>query len=108
MQRELTRQRLAEAVPTADVVITNPRRVAVAVRYEAEEMDAPMVVAKGAGHLANMVRKLARQNGVPVIENRFLARALYKSAEVGELIPYDLYQAVAEILAYIFWLRKRD
>jgi flagellar biosynthetic protein FlhB len=108
MQRELTRQRLAEAVPTADVVITNPRRVAVAVRYEAEEMDAPIVVAKGAGHLANMVRKLARQNGVPVIENRFLARALYKSVEVGELIPYDLYQAVAEILAYIFWLRKRD
>lgn len=108
MQRELTRQRLAEAVPTADVVITNPKRVAVALRYEVEEMSAPMVVAKGVGHVANMIRKLARQNGVPVVENRFLARALHKSVDVGESIPYELYQAVAEILAYIFWLRKRN
>lgn len=108
MQRELTRQRLAEAVPTADVVITNPRHVAVALRYVAEETNAPVVVAKGAGHISRLIRKIARKSGVPVVENRFLARALYGAVEVGEVIPYELYQAVAEVLAYIFWLRKRN
>lgn len=108
MQRELTKQRLGEAVPKADVVITNPRHVAVAIRYSAEEMSAPVVVAKGAGHLAAIIRRLARKNGVPVVQNRFLARALYKRVDIDEMIPYELYQAVAEILAYIFWLRKRN
>jgi flagellar biosynthetic protein FlhB len=108
MQRELTRQHLAEAVPTADVVVTNPKHVAVAIRYEVEEMSAPVVVAKGAGHLAATIRRLARQNSVPVVQNRLLARALYKAVEIGETIPYELYQAVAEVLAYIFWLRKRN
>ena len=108
LQRELTRQRLSEAVPTADVVITNPKHVAVALRYVAEETNAPVVVAKGAGHISKLIRKIARKSGVPVVENRFLARAIYGAVEVGEVIPYDLYQAVAEVLAYIFWLRKRD
>lgn len=108
MQRELTRQRLAVDVPTADVVITNPRNLAVALKYEATEMNAPVVVAKGAGHLAAMIRKIARRHSIPVVENRLLARALYKAVEVGDTIPYHMYQAVAEVLAYIFWLRKRN
>ena len=107
MQREIARQRIAQAVPTADVIITNPRHLAVALRYESEEMNAPSVVAKGAGHLAATIRSIARQHGVPVVQNRPLARALYKAVEVGEVIPLDLFQAVAEVLAYIFWLRKR-
>lgn len=92
-------RRMMQDVPKADVVITNPTHIAVAIRYDAMEAPAPMVLAKGADHLAEKIKEVARENGVPIRENVPLARALYKSVEIGEMIPEDLYKAVASILA---------
>ena len=105
LQRERSRQRMMQAVPKADVVITNPTHVAVAVRYEAGTMDAPTVVAKGAGVLAEKIKQIARRAGVPIIENRSLARGLYRTVKIGQEIPADLYRAAAEVLAFIYRLR---
>ena len=102
--RQLALQRMQAAVPKADVVITNPTHVAVALRYDAETMAAPKVVAKGAELLAHQIRKLAVQHGVPIVERAPLARALYKSVEVGQEIPPAFYKAVAEVLAYVYEL----
>ena len=102
---ELTRNRSLAEVPTADVVITNPVHVAVALRYSSGQMGAPRVVAKGAEHMAARIKEIARSNGVPIIERRALARALYRTVEIGQEIPAELYRAVAEILAYIYGLR---
>ena len=101
------RQRMFDSVPTADVVVTNPTHVAVALSYSMQRGTAPKVVAKGRGHVAKRIRELARQNGVPIIERRWLARALFKSVEVGHEIPYDLFKAVAELLAYVYKLKGR-
>jgi flagellar biosynthetic protein FlhB len=79
--------------------------LAVALKYDAQGQGAPLVVAKGAGHVAERIRALARQHGVPVIENKFVARTLYKLVEVGKEIPSDLYRAVAEILAFVYRAR---
>jgi len=106
LQRQIARQRMMQEVPRADVVITNPTQVAVALKYEREKMDAPVVVAKGARLIAEKIKELAREYGVPLVENRWLAQALYKSVEIGEEIPIKFYQAVAEILAYIYRLKK--
>jgi len=108
MQREIVRRRMMEAVPKADVVITNPTHLAVALQYEYGQMAAPKVVAKGAGFLAEKIKEIARAHGVMVVENRWLAQAIYKTVEVGELIPPALYQAVAEILAYVYRLKGRS
>ncbi len=105
MQREMLKKRMMAAVPTADVVVTNPTHLAVALKYDAQGQGAPLVVAKGAGHVAERIRALARQHGVPVIENKFVARTLYKLVEVGKEIPSDLYRAVAEILAFVYRAR---
>lgn len=102
VQREIARKRMMADVPTADVVITNPTHFAVALSYKVDSMDAPKVVAKGVGFLALKIKELAQQHNVPLVENRPLARALYKSVEIGESIPGDLYKAVAEILAYVY------
>lgn len=102
MQREMMKKRMMAAVPTADVVVTNPTHLAVALKYDAEGQGAPIVVAKGAGHVAERIREIARQHGVSVIENKFVARTLFKLVEVGKEIPADLYRAVAEILAYVY------
>ena len=96
---EMMRRRMMQEVPKADVIITNPTHIAVALRYDALEAPAPMVVAKGADHLAEKIKEIAREAGVPIRENKPLARALYKSVEVGEVIPEEMYQAVAAILA---------
>jgi flagellar biosynthetic protein FlhB len=105
VQRDMMRKRMMAAVPTADVVVTNPTHLAVALKYDQTNMSAPIVVAKGAGHLAERIRAVARQHGVVVVENKFVARTLYKLVEVGREIPADLYRAVAEILAFVFRAR---
>lgn len=102
--RQLAQQRMSQAVPQADVVITNPTHLAVALRYDHETMAAPKVVAKGAGFIAQRIREIALAHQVPVIERKPLAQALYKACEVGDFVPEDLYKAVAEVLAYVFEL----
>ena len=105
LQRERSRQRMLQAVPKADVIITNPTHVAVAIRYDTSNMDAPVVVAKGAGFMAEKIKQIARHANVPILENRSLARGLFKAAKVGQEIPTALYQAAAEVLAYVYRLR---
>jgi len=105
VQRDMMRKRMMAAVPTADVVVTNPTHLAVALKYDTARMSAPIVVAKGAGHLAERIRAVARQHGVVVVENKFVARTLYKLVDIGREIPADLYRAVAEILAFVFRAR---
>ena len=106
LQRERARQRMLQAVPKADVIITNPTHLAVALRYDTENMDAPVVVAKGAGFMAEKIKQIARQAGVPILENRSLARGLFKATKVGQEIPAALYQAAAELLAYVYRLQN--
>lgn len=105
VQMEMAAKRMMEMVPNADVVITNPTHLAVALRFDQDEMDAPVVVAKGADHMAAKIREVAVEHGVPLIENKPLARSLYKVTEIGDPIPADLYKAVAEVLAYVYRLK---
>ena len=105
-QRAIAYQRMMHNVPKANVVITNPTELAIALQYEREAMAAPKVVAKGAGYVARKMRETAVAHGIPIVEKKPLAHALYKSVEVGQEIPADLYQAVAEILAYVYELDK--
>lgn len=100
-------RRMMQDVPKADVVITNPTHLAIAIRYNALEAPAPVVLAKGAGPVAERIKQIARENGVPIRENKPLARALYKVIEVGDTIPEEFYQAVAAILAQIYRTRPR-
>jgi len=101
--RALSRQRMMQQVPTADVVITNPTHFAVALKYEAG-MEAPTVVAKGERLIAQQIKKIAREHGVPTVENKPLAQALYKACNVGQGVPPELYKAVAEVLAFVYRL----
>jgi flagellar biosynthetic protein FlhB len=105
VQREMAQRRMMESVPKADVVITNPTRLAIALRYDAEKMMAPKVTAKGAGFIAERIKELAKNNGVPVVEHKPLAQTLFKVVEIGGIIPASLYKAVAEILAYVYGLK---
>ena len=106
IQREMTRSRMLKAVKTATVVVTNPTHYAVALEYRRERTAAPIVVAKGADHMAARIKRLARDHGVPTVENVALAQALYKTVDVGEQIPAALFGAVAEILAYLVRLKQ--
>ncbi len=108
VQRQLALNRMGEAVPNADVVITNPTELAVAIKYKPEKMVAPVVVAKGAGVLAKRIRRLALEHGIPIVEKKPLAQALYREVEVDQAIPQDKYAAVAEILAYVYQLKGKD
>ncbi len=105
--RQLAMQRVAQAVPKADVVVTNPTHFAIALRYDARTMGAPRVVAKGADYMAMRIRQLAVAHDVPIVERRELARGLYQSVEVGQEVPPEFYGAVAEILAYVYRLSGR-
>ncbi len=107
LQRDALRRRMMSQVPNATAVIVNPTHFAVAVRYHAESMRAPVVVAKGKNYLALRIRQSAVENLVPIVENPPLAQALYKSVEIGQEIPPDFYRAIAEILAYIYKLRGK-
>ena len=104
---QVVQQRMMQNVPRADVVVTNPTHLAVALRYNAAEAPAPVVLAKGADHLAERIKEVAREHHVPIRENVTLARALYKSVEIGDMIPEDLYKAVATLLASIWKLKPR-
>lgn len=108
IQRELARRRMMEAVKTADVVVTNPTHIAVALKYQKEEMEAPKVIAKGADLIAQKIKKIAGDAGIPLVENVALARTLFKTVAVGKLVPRALYQAVAEVLAYVYRIRRKS
>ena len=98
---EFMQRRMLKDVPKADVVITNPTHIACALRYDPRETPAPQLLAKGVDHLAEKIKEIARDNRIPIRENKPLAQALYKSVEIGQTIPEDLYQAVASILAQL-------
>jgi flagellar biosynthetic protein FlhB len=106
LREQKARQRMMQAVPEADVVITNPTHFAVALKYKPEEMDAPVMVAKGADAVAIRIRDLAKENKIPIIENPPLARALFDSMEIDQVIPSEHYKAVAEVISYVFKLRR--
>ncbi len=107
LQRQAAYHRMMAEVPTADVVITNPTHLAVALKFRPEEMPAPKVVAIGADYIAERIRESARAHGVPVVENKPLAQALYKMTGLGDYVPVDLYRAVAEVLAYVYRLKGK-
>jgi flagellar biosynthetic protein FlhB len=106
IQMEMARKRMMQAVPDADVVITNPTHLAVALKYDSLTMNAPKVLAKGPGKIAERIREMASEHDIPIMENKELARNLYAAVDVGQEIPAALYQAVAEILAYIYRLKS--
>lgn len=105
-QREMAMQRMMQEVPKADVIVTNPTHLAVALMYQAG-MVAPLVVAKGQDLVAERIKNIARENRVTIVENKPLARALYESVEIGGSVPHELYQAVAELLAYVYKLKNK-
>lgn len=105
LQREAARKRMMASVPKADVVITNPTYLAVAIHYDRSKMSAPKVVAKGRGHIAEKIREIATENKVTIVEDKPLAQILYKMVNVDEVIPTNLYKAVAEVLAYIYGMK---
>ncbi len=107
MQRDLSRSRMIAAVADADVVITNPTHYAVALAYQQSEMAAPEVVAKGRGHVALRIREAAEAADVPIVENPPLARTLHQTTEVGREVPEKLFQAIAEVLAYVYRIDPR-
>ncbi|HOD35784.1 MAG TPA: flagellar biosynthesis protein FlhB [Syntrophales bacterium] len=107
IQREQARKRMMAKVPKADVVITNPVHLAVALEYDGGRMIAPRVVAKGAGVIAENIKEIALEHGVPVVENKPVAQLLYKIVNIDEFIPENLYRAVAEILAYVYSLKEK-
>ena len=104
-QRELARKRMMSEVPKADVVITNPTHLALALQYDREIMEAPLLLAKGEGHLARKIREVAEEHKIPVVQNPPLAQALYREVEVGGEIPEAFYRAVAEVLAFVYRLK---
>jgi flagellar biosynthetic protein FlhB len=107
VQRQLALHRISSAVPKADVVVTNPTELAVAIQYDSTNMRAPIVVAKGAGAVAARIRRIALEHGVPVLERKPLAQALYKDVELNRPIPEKMYAAVAELLAYVYQLKGK-
>lgn len=107
MQFQQAQKRLRKVIPTADVVITNPTHFAVVLKYDRLTMAAPTVLAKGADHMAQTIKAMAREHSVMLVENRFLARELYAQVKEGEEIPEALYAAVAEVLAYVYSLKGR-
>lgn len=104
---EASRRRMMQQLPEADVVITNPTHFAVAIKYEPEVYDAPFVVAKGADYLAQKIKDAAKENHIEIVENKPLARMLYANVDVGSVVPPELYQAVAEVLAFVYHLQGK-
>lgn len=102
IQMQMARQRMMSAVPDADVVVTNPTHYAVAIKYDKTKAPVPIVVAKGVDYIAFQIREIAKENNVPIVENRPVARTLYNTVAINSVIPSDMYVAVAEILAYVF------
>ena len=107
VQRQLVLNRLKSVVPSADAVVTNPTELAIAIKYDIDQMAAPIVVAKGAGVVAQRIRRLALENSIPIVERKDLARALYKQVEIGQPVPTEQYAAVAEVLRYVYELKGK-
>ncbi len=107
LRAEKARQRMMQSVPDADVIITNPTHYSIALKYNPDEMPAPIVVAKGIDEIAMRIREVAKENDITLYENKPLARALYDVAEIDEMIPTEHFQAVAEIISYVFKLKGR-
>jgi flagellar biosynthetic protein FlhB len=107
IQREMSRKRMMADVAKADVVVTNPTHYSVALQYDAELMVAPQVVGKGSDELALRIRRVAQENNIPIVENVYVARTLYKTVKIGNGVPRTLYKAVAEILAFVYKVKKR-
>lgn len=107
LREQKARQRMMQAVPEADVVITNPTHYAVALKYDSKAMDAPLMVAKGADLIAQKIKEIAKENKVPIVENAALARTLYDGMEVDQAIPAQHYKAVAEVISYVFKLKGK-
>ena len=105
-QRRIAMSRMIQEVPKADVIITNPTHLAIAIKYDKDLYGAPYIIAKGADIIAENIKKVGKEHSVPVVENKPLARALYDSVDVGDLIPEELYEAVAEVLAYVYSLKN--
>ncbi len=105
--REVSQRRMMQELPKADVVITNPTHYAVAIKYAPEEADAPIVVAKGEEYLAARIKEVAKENNIEIVENKPLARMLYANVDVGQAVPPELYQAVAEVLAFVYHLQGK-
>ena len=105
--REASMRRMMQQLPEADVVITNPTHYAVAVKYDPDKYDAPYVLAKGQDYLAQRIKEIAKENDVEIVENKPLARMLYANVEIGVLVPPELYQAVAEVLAFVYHLKGK-
>ena len=108
VQRELAQQRLSVDVPKADVVVTNPTELAIALQYDPKTMKAPIVLAKGADLVAAKIRKIALENGIPIVERKPLAQALFKQVDVGKAIPLSEYAAVAEVLKYVYQVKGKS
>ncbi|MEX0799421.1 MAG: flagellar biosynthesis protein FlhB [Bacteriovoracaceae bacterium] len=107
IQREMAQKRMIADVPKADVIVTNPTHISIVIRYDQDNMVAPEVVGKGQDHLAMKIREIAKEHDVPIVENVPLARALYKTVNVGQGVPRSLYKAVAEILAFVYKLKRK-
>jgi flagellar biosynthetic protein FlhB len=107
LQAQAARKRMMQDIPEADVIVTNPTHIAVALRYDAMSMSAPSVIAKGAGEVAVRIKAIADLHDIPMVENKPLARNLYKMIDIGGVIPPELYTAVAEVLAYVYQLKNR-
>jgi flagellar biosynthetic protein FlhB len=106
IQRDLANRRMMQNIPKADVIITNPTHIAVALKYD-ENLPAPQLIAKGGDLLAEKIKAVAREHGIPIVENKPLARAIFKTLEIGQVIPRELFVAVAEILSYVYKLKKK-
>lgn len=106
-QREMAMRRMMQEVPKADVVITNPTHYAIALKYDEDSMDAPVVIAKGVDFVAQKIKLIAKEHDIVMVENRPLARALYDQVEIGEQVPEEFFKAVAEILAYVYRIKRK-
>lgn len=106
LQREMSQRRMMDAIPKADVVITNPTHIAIVLKY-GDDLPAPQLVAKGADLIAEKIKAVARENNVPIVENKPLARTIYKTMKIGQVIPRELFVAVAEVLSYVFKLKRK-
>lgn len=107
LQYQMARRRMMQEVPKADVIVTNPTHLALALQYESSDMNAPKVLAKGAGAVAQRIKEIAKDHDIPIVENKELARVLYKLVDIGDEIPAQFYQAVAEVLAYVYKLKGK-
>lgn len=105
-QRQIAMSRMIQEVPKADVIITNPTHIAIAIKYDNELYSAPYIIAKGVDIIAENIKDVAAENAIPIVENKPLARTLYEVTEIGDIIPEELYEAVAEVLAYVYSLRE--